>query len=93
MNTPGTPAGRAEHGRAARRRVPRSAHAGWIPSADRHDPVAVLERQGRDRLPELLPIRYGRMSSSPLAFLRGATAVMAADLAAQPHTGLSLIHI
>ncbi|WP_329290782.1 DUF2252 domain-containing protein [Streptomyces pseudovenezuelae] len=90
MNTPGTPAGRAEHGRAARRRVPRSAHAGWIPSADRHDPVAVLERQGRDRLPELLPIRYGRMSSSPLAFLRGATAVMAADLAAQPHTGLTV---
>lgn len=90
MSTPGTPATRAERGRAARTRVPRSAHAGWIPSADRPDPVAVLERQGRDRLTELLPIRYGRMSASPLAFLRGAAAVMAADLAAQPHTGLTV---
>lgn len=67
MNTPGTgtPATRAERGRTARKRVPRSAHAVWIPSVDRPDPVAVLERQGRDRLPELLPIRYGRMSASP----------------------------
>ncbi|MFI6434039.1 DUF2252 domain-containing protein [Streptomyces sp. NPDC050759] len=87
MNTPAT---RAERGRAARKRVPRSAHAVWIPSVDRPDPVAVLERQGRDRLTELLPIRYGRMSASPLAFLRGAAAVMAADLAAQPHTGLTV---
>lgn len=62
MNTPAT---RAERGRTARKRVPRSAHALWIPSVDRPDPVAVLERQGRDRLPELLPIRYGRMSASP----------------------------
>ncbi|MEU0412640.1 DUF2252 domain-containing protein [Streptomyces griseorubiginosus] len=85
MNTPGTPQTR---GRAARKRVPRSAHATWLPSLDRQDPVAVLERQGRDRLPELLPIRYGRMSASPFAFLRGSAAVMAADLASQPHTGL-----
>ncbi|WP_406460530.1 DUF2252 domain-containing protein [Streptomyces sp. NBC_01622] len=85
-----TPADRAERGRAARKRVPRSAHAGWIPSVDRPDPVAVLERQGRDRLPELLPIRYGRMSASPFAFLRGSAAVMAADLASQPHTGLTV---
>lgn len=90
MNTPGTPAARAERGRTARKRVGRSAHALWIPSVDRRDPVAVLERQGRDRLPELLPIRYGRMSASPFAFLRGAAAVMAADLAAQPHTGLTV---
>lgn len=87
MNTPAT---RAERGRTARKLVPRSAHAVWIPSVDRPDPVAVLERQGRDRLPELLPIRYGRMSASPFAFLRGAAAVMAADLAAQPHTGLTV---
>ncbi|MDH6610532.1 uncharacterized protein (DUF2252 family) [Streptomyces sp. SAI-208] len=87
MNTAGTP---QDRGRAARSRVARSAHGGWIPSADRPDPVAVLERQGRDRLTELLPIRYGRMSASPLAFLRGAAAVMAADLAAQPHTGLTV---
>ncbi|MDV9170913.1 DUF2252 domain-containing protein [Streptomyces sp. W16] len=85
-----TPADRADRGRAARKRVPRSAHAGWIPSVDRPDPVAVLERQGRDRLPELLPIRYGRMAASPFAFLRGSAAVMAADLASQPHTGLTV---
>ncbi|MFI1762907.1 DUF2252 domain-containing protein [Streptomyces sp. NPDC020800] len=86
----GTPENRARRGREARKKVPRSAHALWLPSADRPDPVAVLERQGRDRLPELLPIRYGRMAASPMAFLRGATAVMAADLAAQPHTGLTV---
>ncbi|MFE2422281.1 DUF2252 domain-containing protein [Streptomyces hokutonensis] len=85
-----SPADRAERGRAARKRVARSAHAGWIPSVDRPDPVAVLERQGRDRLPELLPIRYGRMVASPFAFLRGSAAVMAADLASQPHTGLTV---
>ncbi|WP_406127513.1 DUF2252 domain-containing protein [Streptomyces sp. NBC_00989] len=85
-----TPADRAERGRAARKRVARSAHAGWIPSVDRPDPVAVLERQGRDRLPELLPIRYGRMAASPFAFLRGSAAVMAADLASRPHTGLTV---
>lgn len=85
-----TPADRAERGRAARKRVARSAHAGWVPSVDRPDPVAVLERQGRDRLPELLPIRYGRMVASPFAFLRGSAAVMAADLASQPHTGLTV---
>lgn len=87
---PAAPATRADRGRAARKRVPRSAHATWIPSVDRPDPVAVLERQGRDRLQELLPIRYGRMAASPFAFLRGAAAVMAADLAAGPHTGLTV---
>jgi uncharacterized protein (DUF2252 family) len=85
-----SPVERAQRGRAARKRVSRSAHAGWVPSVDRPDPVAVLERQGRDRLPELLPIRYGRMAASPFAFLRGSAAVMAADLAAQPHTGLTV---
>ncbi|OXY94314.1 DUF2252 domain-containing protein [Streptomyces diastatochromogenes] len=86
----GTPEDRARRGKEARKHAPRSAHALWLPSADRRDPVAVLERQGRDRLPELLPIRYGRMAGSPLAFLRGAAAVMAADLAGQPHTGLTV---
>ncbi|OIJ67134.1 DUF2252 domain-containing protein [Streptomyces mangrovisoli] len=85
-----TPVDRARLGKAARSRVPRSAHAHWLPSVDRADPVAVLERQGRDRLPELLPIRYGRMVASPFAFLRGAAAVMAADLASRPHTGLTV---
>ncbi|MGW3283242.1 DUF2252 domain-containing protein [Streptomyces sp. NPDC001002] len=87
MNTPVT---RAERGRAARKRVSRSAHAQWVPPVDRADPVGVLERQGRDRLPELLPIRYGRMSASPFAFLRGGAAVMAGDLASRPHTGLTV---
>ncbi|MGV9456052.1 DUF2252 domain-containing protein [Streptomyces sp. NPDC003635] len=85
-----TPEDRARRGKDARKRVPRSAHAHWLPAVDRPDPVAVLERQGRDRLPELLPIRYGRMAASPFAFLRGAAAVLAADLAAAPHTGLTV---
>ncbi|MFD9905675.1 DUF2252 domain-containing protein [Streptomyces sp. NPDC059063] len=85
-----TPAERAERGRAARKRASRSSHGAWIPSADRPDPVAVLERQAADRLHDLLPIRYGRMSASPFAFLRGAAAVMAGDLAAQRHTGLTV---
>ncbi|MFJ3301895.1 DUF2252 domain-containing protein [Streptomyces sp. NPDC086549] len=85
-----TPADRAQRGKAVRKRVPRSSHALWIPPVDRPDPVAVLQRQGRDRLPELLPVRYGRMAVSPFAFLRGAAAVMAADLAAQPNTGLTV---
>ncbi|MFG2548622.1 DUF2252 domain-containing protein [Streptomyces sp. NPDC048581] len=85
-----TPADRALRGKAARKRVRRSAHGAQLPSVDRPDPVAVLERQGRDRMPELLPIRYGRMAASPFAFLRGAAAVMAADLAAAPHTGLTV---
>ncbi|MFB7242719.1 DUF2252 domain-containing protein [Streptomyces populi] len=83
-------ADRAARGRAARKRVPRSAHGTWIPAADRPDPVGLLQAQGRDRLPELLPVRYARMAASPLAFLRGGAAVMAADLAAQPHTGLTV---
>jgi uncharacterized protein (DUF2252 family) len=90
MTSPDTPADRADRGKAARKRVPRSAHAAWVPAVDRPDPVGVLERQGRDRLPELLPIRYGRMAASPFSFLRGAAAVMAADLAAAPHTGLTV---
>ncbi|WP_314224023.1 DUF2252 domain-containing protein [Streptomyces zaehneri] len=85
-----TPTDRARRGRDARKRVSRSAHALWVPSVDRPDPVAVLERQGRERLPELLPIRYGRMAASPSAFLRGSAALMAADLASQPHTGLTV---
>ncbi|MEV1018771.1 DUF2252 domain-containing protein [Streptomyces sp. NPDC050264] len=85
-----SPAERAAQGRRARKYAPRSSHAPWIPAADRPDPVVVLERQGADRLHDLLPIRYGRMAASPFAFLRGAAAVMAGDLAALPHTGLTV---
>lgn len=85
-----TPEDRARQGKAARKRASRSSHGAWIPSADRADPVTALERQGADRVQELLPIRYARMAASPLSFLRGAAAVMAADLAAQWHTGLAV---
>jgi uncharacterized protein (DUF2252 family) len=78
----------AERGRAARTMTPRSSHAGWEPAADREDPVAILRRQAEPRVAELLPIRYGRMAASPFAFYRGAAAVMAADLAATPDSGL-----
>ncbi|MFF9011716.1 DUF2252 domain-containing protein [Streptomyces sp. NPDC014870] len=85
-----TPAERAEAGKAARKRVPRSSHGRWIPPSQRQDPLRILERQAVDRVPELIPIRYGRMAVSPFAFLRGAAAVMAADLAPQRHTGLTV---
>ncbi|GHG50053.1 DUF2252 domain-containing protein [Streptomyces griseocarneus] len=85
---PPTPDERAARGKAARGRVPRSAHAGLEPRNDRADPVAVLERQSADRAPELVPIRYGRMLESSFSFYRGAPAVMAADLGTQPRTGI-----
>ncbi|MEU2260694.1 DUF2252 domain-containing protein [Streptomyces sp. NPDC019645] len=77
-----------ERGRAARKEVPRSSHGRWIPAADRPDPLAVLEAQARTREPDLVPVRYGRMAVSPFTYLRGAPAVMAADLAVQRSTGL-----
>ena len=79
---------RAARGRAARREAPRSSHGDWEPPADRADPVDVLEEQASTRVAELTPIRYGRMLASPFAFYRGAAAVMAADLAGSPRTGL-----
>jgi uncharacterized protein (DUF2252 family) len=84
---PPTPAERAEHGRAVRRALPLEAHA-ELRLDTRGDPVAVLEDQARTRLTELLPLRYGRMSADPFAFFRGSAAVMAADLAAAPPSGL-----
>ncbi len=85
-----TPSERAAQGKQARKRVPRSSHGRWIPSSQRPHPIDVLERQSKDRLPDLVPLRYGRMAASPFAFFRGAAAVMAADLAAQHHTGLTV---
>lgn len=75
-------------GRALRDSVPRRSHADWTPSAQRRDPIDILEESNQDRLPELVPIRYGRMLSSPFTFLRGSAALMAYDLAATPTTGL-----
>ncbi|TLQ47626.1 DUF2252 domain-containing protein [Streptomyces marianii] len=77
-----------ERGRAVRKEVPRSSHGSWIPAADRPDPLAVLEDQAKTREPDLVPVRYGRMAVSPFTYLRGAPAVMAADLAVQRNTGL-----
>ncbi|HKB21054.1 MAG TPA: DUF2252 domain-containing protein [Gaiellaceae bacterium] len=85
---PPTDAERASRGKAARSDVPRRAHGDWSPPPARADPVAVLEEQDETRLPELVPIRYGRMLVSPFAFFRGAAAIMAADLADGPRTGL-----
>ncbi len=75
-------------GKALRKRVPRTSHAQWSVPSKRHDPVELLRSADEGRLPELLPIRYGRMRRSPFAFFRGAAALMAADLAATPVTGI-----
>src|SRR5215212_7324513 len=79
---------RVARGRAARKEVPRSAHALFEPASGRADPVELLERQAQTRAPELVPIRYGRMLVSPFTFYRGAALIMAADLATTPRSGL-----
>jgi uncharacterized protein (DUF2252 family) len=70
--------------------VPRSAHARFEPAIDRPDPLDLLEAQARTRVPELVPIRYGRMLVSPFTFYRGAAKIMAADLATTPNSGLTV---
>ncbi len=79
---------RAEFGRNLRSRVPRSSHD-MVPDFSR-DPISLLERQAVTRVPELVPIRHGRMSVSPFTFYRGAALVMAQDLAATPRTGIDV---
>lgn len=74
-------------GKALRERVPRSAHARWSPAADRPDAVAEVEASNAGRLPELTPIRVGRMAASPFAFLRGSAGLMAYDLMDTAVTG------
>jgi uncharacterized protein (DUF2252 family) len=81
---------RVARGRAARTEVPRSSHAEFAPGPDRPDPVALLETQAGTRVPELLPIRYGRMALSPFTFFRGAALPMASDLAGTPRSGLTV---
>jgi uncharacterized protein (DUF2252 family) len=80
---------RVARGRAARREVPRSSHAGFTPGAHRPDPVALLEQQAVTRVPELVPIRYGRMLVSAFTFYRGAALIMASDLAGTPRSGIT----
>ncbi len=84
-----TPRERAALGKSARERSPRSTHGEWEPAADRPDPLDLLEEQATSRLPELVPIRYGRMLVSPFAFFRGGAAIMAADLARTSDSGFS----
>ena len=81
---------RVARGKAARREVSRSSHAAFEPAPRRPDPIKLLERQARTRVPELVPIRYGRMLVSPFTFYRGAAMIMASDLAATPRSGLTV---
>jgi uncharacterized protein (DUF2252 family) len=82
------PAERAAAGKAARADQPRSSHAELSPAS--RDPLAILTAQDESRVPELVPIRYGRMLASPFAFFRGGAAVMAADLAQTPAGGFTV---
>ena len=84
---PLTPQERAARGKAARRKVTRESHGDYQP-ARRPDPIGIIEAQSAVRVPELIPIRYGRMSESPFRFYRGAAAIMASDLAGTPRTGI-----
>ncbi len=79
---------RRQAGQALRKIVPRSTHAHWAASLTRRDPIDILIESGRHRIASLLPIRYDRMRASPFAFYRGGAAIMAADLANTPMTGL-----
>jgi uncharacterized protein (DUF2252 family) len=81
---------RVARGKAARAEVPRSSHATFEPLPTRADPIELLERQAKTRVPELVPIRYGRMLVSPFTFYRGAALIMANDLAATPRSGLTV---
>src|SRR6476660_1933280 len=81
---------RAARGKAARAEVPRSSHAVFEPSSARADPIDLLEQQAATRVPELVPIRHGRMLVSPFTFYRGAALIMAEDLAATPRSGLTV---
>jgi uncharacterized protein (DUF2252 family) len=83
-------AARRAAGRAARRRLARRLHRDWEPPPDRPDPVEILQAQAATREQDLVPIRYGRMLSSPLAFFRGAPAIMANDLAGTPTSGIAV---
>lgn len=75
-------------GQALRDRVPRHSHGQWLPSANHRDPITILEKSNKGRLPELVPIRYGRMLRSPFTFMRGGAALMAHDLSTTPATGI-----
>ncbi|MGO9452779.1 MAG: DUF2252 domain-containing protein [Candidatus Binataceae bacterium] len=79
---------RIADGKALRDTVPRTSHAGWKKTATGRDPIAILKSSNRGRLPQLVPVRYGRMLRSPFTFLRGSAGLMAFDLATTPTTGI-----
>jgi uncharacterized protein (DUF2252 family) len=79
---------RLAEGRGERESVPLEAHGEWMAPDDRPDPVGILEEQNATRVPELVPIRHGRMIVSPFTFYRGSAAIMASDLSRSPTTGL-----
>ena len=85
-----TPAERVARGKAARAEVPRDSHAVFDPPPDRPDPIGLLEEQAKSRVPELVPVRWGRMMVSPFTFFRGAALPMASDLASTPVSGLAV---
>jgi len=85
-----TPAERAARGAQARAEVPRESHAEFTVSAYRPDPITLLQEQAKSRVPELVPVRWGRMMVSPFTYYRGAALPMASDLAATPVSGLTV---
>jgi len=84
-----SPEERVARGKAARNACPRSSHGRWEPAVSRPDPISLLEEQAGSRVPELVPIRYGRMMISPFTFYRGAALIMTSDLAPTPRSGLN----
>ncbi len=85
-----TPAERAARGKEARAEVPRESHAAFDPGSGRPDPLGLLEEQAKSRVPELVPIRWGRMMVSPFTYYRGAALPMASDLSLTPVSGLAV---
>lgn len=90
ITTYSTRAERYAAGKALRSKAPRTSHGEWASASDRPDPINLLEESNRTRVPELVPIRYGRMSISPFTFLRGSAIVMASDLAKTPVSGIKV---
>jgi len=78
-------------GKALRQRAPRASQAVFVPWTGRPNPIALLEKQNETRVPDLIPIRWGRMSESAFAFMRGSALVMATDLATTPNTGIPVV--
>ena len=90
ISTYPTRAERYAAGKALRVKTPRTSHGEWAAASDRPDPISLLEESNRTRVPELVPIRYGRMSISPFTFLRGSAIVMASDLEKTPISGIKV---